>query len=466
MEGMKKIFAYGLVLLLSLQCSQHAGNIQSAAGVNVKKPPSDCLGPFANDVVDKLITFYKNLGKKGDWKKWGIDQTEKIIKIWVLPPVVDFETSIEIIGRTDKDKARLRLMRLLESSIAKKIENHPNRSNFSFVDNSHENLEQMVRLIARKYSRKTFENRDFIELGKMRRANILIRTTIIPGDQPGIAPILISHLQAVESQLKFNFTVESQLNVAQCYDSIKNQFKFFSTRPGTERVEEEIYSGANLSPAVTEFIRLNLYNHTGETIFVDRFKSNKQFQIVGNYLDDLYSSIVDGVTRLKDFKVLSLASFLHSGDITDLAGKYRMKIDKSDIILVPRIVYVISMENGVRFILSLSLEGKENGVVIGSKRFWVEYKTKYVTICEPIKENKYKARIAALESAAMRVGFLLYAYSEINGEQLKEFKKLETYAQFNRAIVDETIANNRLCLTIDLNRITDFSFFKLDTTVK
>jgi len=126
----KKAIIIGILLLFIFSCNQSKipngstnppkGQIrQSTASAKsmqqttttataAKNQNRDPFPGFAKIIAAKAIEFYRDVEKQGNWKEWGIDEGEKKIKIWVLPPSVGFEGSMEILRKTSMNLARLR----------------------------------------------------------------------------------------------------------------------------------------------------------------------------------------------------------------------------------------------------------------------------------------------------------------------------------------------------------------------
>jgi hypothetical protein len=184
-----------------------------------------CLDLLADNMADNALKFYRTRVKDGKWNQWGINENEKQLKIWILPPIVEKERGLEIIGKSKKSMARFRLMKMIENSFGANLEEVKGPSEtIRIIANSKQTVNNLVKLISEKYSSNIFNPKYRREIGKMTSANILMQITLIPGD----APVISAHFMTVETGIKFGFSGNVQLVPENCRSGVKEQVKILS----------------------------------------------------------------------------------------------------------------------------------------------------------------------------------------------------------------------------------------------
>lgn len=181
----------------------------------------DCFSTFSRMVAKKAMAFYNTRVREKDWSAWGIDENKRTLKIWVVPPAVGTIDNLEITGKSDIDNARLNLMRALENSLGIQLESfNKKNTKIRVVENSDKTVNRLVNLITGKYSRKIFRQDTRLEIGRISTANLLLRTTIIPGTKPE----LIGNFFSIETGDEFGFARDPDFSPERCSGSVNRQF--------------------------------------------------------------------------------------------------------------------------------------------------------------------------------------------------------------------------------------------------
>jgi hypothetical protein len=161
--GAKRTLKVVLVLILifwipiQFNCTRSSQDSVEPSTTHTKQTPTrnqDCFSALSQVVVAKIVKFYQEIEASGNWKEGGIAESEKKIKIWVLPPGVDFENSTEILHKTSTNLARLRLNQFIENSLGSEIEKKNAQSMVQIVGNSEKTVNQLLEIINEKYSSK------------------------------------------------------------------------------------------------------------------------------------------------------------------------------------------------------------------------------------------------------------------------------------------------------------------------
>jgi hypothetical protein len=183
---------------------------------------SDCFSGLTSIMAQNAVKFYQDVARSGNWEEWGIDENERSLKIWIIPPAVGFEKSLEIIQKSAKNEARLHLLSLIENSFGKKIgEAIGHSTKIQVIGNSKKTINELVGLMTEKYSRKVFEDDVHREIGLLTKANVLMKIFIIPGAKP----IMTAHFLSIEKGIKFDFSGNIKIDLSRCTHAVKRQFE-------------------------------------------------------------------------------------------------------------------------------------------------------------------------------------------------------------------------------------------------
>ncbi len=454
-----------LLVVMSLGCIRHSQAYNIVQSHKSASDPPSCLEPLTKKIAAQAIAFYKEMESKNDWGKLGISTGDKTIAIWVVPPVVDFENSIEIVGRKTTDRVRLRLMGLIETSLGAEIAKHKKEAKFRFLDNSEEGINQLFDLIDRKYSSKKFDDNDLREIGKFRKTHLLVKVTIIPGNKKNVAPLLTANLLSVETLIKFNFSGIVEINLDQCGENLKSQFELLiqnTLQQGRNKINS--WTEETFKEEIAEFIKTKLYKHRGEPIFLDKFNEKIKFLDMLGYLEYLYSLTRSAILEPGDHEIVPFKELLNSCPVSSLNDLYDEKKNSCRIIISPRIIGVFPHEEGqfVKISLLIFIDGS----AVAESVFSIKYVPKYVTICGTIpgdindEDNLERARHKILREAARRVGEVFFANSQMIGDKLKVITNSLSHVRFDNALFNKRIVDNKLCFDINLERIIDLSFLE------
>jgi len=449
-----------LLVLMSWGCIRQAQATNKIQSRRTASGPSGCLEPLTSSIAEQAIAFYKEMESKKDWGKFGIGADDKTIAIWVVPPVVDFENSIEIVGRKAMDKARLRLMGLIETSLGAELAKHKKEAKFRFLDNSEESMNQLFDLIDRKYSSKKFDDDDLREIGKFRKTHLLVKVTIIPGNQANVAPLLTANLLSVETLIKFNFSGIVEINLDQCGENLKSQFELLiqnthqQGRSITRSCVEETFNDD-----VAEFIRTKLYKYRGEPVFLDKFDEQIKFLDMLGYLEYLYSLIRSDILDTGNHEIVPFKELLNSCAVSSFKDLYTEKKNSCRIIISPKVVGVFPQDDGQCVKISLSI--LIDGAIDAARVFSIKYRTKYVTVCAAIpgdindEDNLERARHKILMEAARRVGEVFFANSQMVGDKVAVVTNSLSHVRLIKALFNKRIEGGKLCYDINMERIID-----------
>jgi hypothetical protein len=430
-----------------------------------KNQNHDPFPGFAKIIAAKTIEFYRDIENQGNWKEWGIDEGEKKIKIWVLPPSVDFEDSMEILRKTTMNLARLRLMTLIENSLGYQIQQNNARNFIQIIANSGKTVNQLVEIINNKYSKKIYESDVHREIGKLLKANFIMQVNIVTGENP----IIMAHLLSIERGVKVAFTGNVSLNTDELSKNIQFQFQMLMDKKKTKKPSTQ-YPEEYFKEEVSDFIDSKLYAYTKATIFIQKFQKTAYNQLPEavnfNHLEYIFDLLQASITEAGDYTILSsknaIKAFLSKGKARNasLDREYNKTRESAAILIYPAIQWIEKTAAGIRFKISLGLN-RDNDELIAKNIFTLDlkYNTNLVKFCETIEgdKNKYKnklvARMRIYKKAAERVAGVFYTYGEMNGDEARDFIASEANVRFNHAVSNERIDGNSLCFDIDLNKI-------------
>jgi hypothetical protein len=360
-------------------------------------------------------------------------------------------------------------MKLIDQSIGFEIENLKVKSKIELEENSQQTVNQIVEIITGKYSRDIYEGDVHRQIGKLTKANMLLKVSIIPGGDLEIAPIIMANLLPIEKLTKFNYSGSISIDLDGCSRNIKSQFKLlYSKRNGYDS-----YSETDFKQKIARFLKSQLFQFHGKDIFIDKFRrtaKNDLAELNFNYWDYLFrlihGAITDAhITRNHRVKTpIGLVKSHHKDRLDRIDHSYLKYKRNTKVLIVPEIVRVIKIDKGYRLNVSITVI-KNPDVLIGQKIFIfdLDYHHDFITLRQfiPGDVNDYKARKEArlyiYEQVAERVASLLYTGSVVTGDELTGIKSKIFCV---KAFSNERDDGKYLYLDIDLTKCINLNIFR------